>query len=493
MKANAAIAFLLCGSSLVLVRWRRRVVGSICAGAVALLGVVTLAQHITGWDAGIDQLLFSEAENAVATASPGRMGAHASISFVLAAIALLLVHHERRIARAQTLSFAGSASALSACAGYSFGAVELYGIALWTGIALQTAIALLLLHCGILAARADVRPMALLAGDGLAGVLLRRLTPWLVAIPMILGYGFVLLRRAEIVDRGLGIAMLSIALIVVLLSMLWHTAAVIDVTDGERRRAQDAADAASRLKDQFIAILSHELRTPLNVVLGRLRQLEDRSDEATRRRAATIIARNGKLLARLVEDLLDLSRAASGQFEISREAVDLNGVVAGVIDANMANAAENGVQLTLAVDPTVGRVVLDQQRIQQVVSNIVVNAVKFTGAGGHVRVATRRHGAGVTVTVSDTGIGLDAGFIERLFQPFQQADGSSRRQHGGLGLGLSIAKHLVELHGGTIRAESAGADKGATFVVTLPAAPAGATTRAQVITASSDTIQPAVE
>jgi signal transduction histidine kinase len=473
MKANAAIALLLSGTSLWSLARHHRVMGVASAIGAAAIGLLTLSQHLTGGNLGIDELLFREAPGAAATASPGRMGAHASISFTCAAVALGLLHTGRGIRVAQALSFTASAWALAAVAGYVYGAVQLYGIAFWTGIALHTAIGLLTLHAGILTARAEHGPMAIFASEGTAGLLLRRLTPWVVAIPMMLGYVFVLLRRAELVDRGLGIALLTMALIVVLLAMLWHTAAIIDVTDRERARAQDAADGANRLKDQFIAILSHELRTPLNVMLGRLRLLEGPSDDATRARAATIVARNGRLLARLVEDLLDLSRATAGQFEISRDPVDLNGVVRSVVEASLIEATAKGVNLTAHLDLTIGRLSLDQQRIQQVVSNLLVNALKFTGVGGHVVVRTARNGQQVMITVADTGIGFEASFVERLFQPFQQADGSTRREHGGLGLGLSIARHLVELHGGSIRAMSPGPGQGATFMVTLPCAASG--------------------
>jgi signal transduction histidine kinase len=474
MKANAAVAILLSGTSLWSLglyesrRWTA--LGLASAIGAAAIGLLTLSQHLTGWNLGIDELLFSEVPGAAATASPGRMGAHASISFICAAVALGLLHTGRGTGLAQALSFTASAWALAAVAGYMYGAAELYGIAFWTGIALNTAIALLTLHVGILTARANRGPMAIFANERTAGLLLRRLTPWVIAIPITLGYVFVLFRRAELVDRGLGIALLTMALIVVLLAMLWHTAAIIDVTDRERARAQHAADGANRLKGQFIAILSHELRTPLNVMLGRLRLLEEPGDDATRARAATIVARNGRLLARLVEDLLDLSRATAGQFEIARESVDLNDVVRSVVDASLADAAEKHVDLTASLDPTVGRLSLDQQRIQQVVSNLVVNALKFTPAGGRVAARTARNADNAVITVTDTGIGFDNDFVERLFQPFQQADSSTRREHGGLGLGLSIARHLIELHGGSIRAKSPGPGQGATFIVTLPCA-----------------------
>ena len=484
MKANASIAFLLAGVSLVLAPRRDGGVGAACAIGTSLLGVLTLSQHVFAWDLGIDQILFTEAVGAAATASPNRMGAHASTSFAFAGAALLLVHLGRATRMAQALSFAGAASALGALVGYVYRAEELYGIAAYTGIALHTAVGLLILHVGLLAVRATTGPMALLASDGAAGLLLRRLTPWVAGIPFALGYAVVELREANLVDRGFGTALFALAIVVVLLVIIWHTASIIDVTDRERARAQDAADRANRLKDQFIAILSHELRTPLNVMLGRLRLLESAPDETTRTRAATIVARNGRLLARLVEDLLDLSRASAGQFEISRSPIDVNGLVRTVVDANGAEATDKGVRIQTALAPDAGTLALDAQRMQQVISNLLVNAVKFTPPGGRIDVRTERRDHEVVLEVSDTGIGFDQAFAARLFQPFEQADASSRREHGGLGLGLSIARHLVELHGGTIRAHSPGPGLGAVFSITLPAhqppeVPAGVPRRAR--------------
>jgi signal transduction histidine kinase len=471
MKTNTAIAFVLCGVSLALIRLRGRIVGSAAAIVAAAIGLFTLVQHLTGWDLGIDQWLFTEPPGAPATASPNRMGPHASTSFGFAGLALVLLHNATpgSLRRAQQLAFTGLALALLAISGYSYGAVELYGIARYTGIALPTALGLCLLHTGILAAKPEDGPMALFAKDASAGTLLRRLTFLVIIVPLVLGYLVIEGREAEIVDRGLAMAWFAMSIIVVLLVTMWHTAAVIDATDEQRQRARAEADRANRLKDQFIAVLSHELRTPLNVMLGRLRLLEGNADEATRSRAAAIVARNGRLLARLVEDLLDQSRATAGQFEISPSPVPLNTIVRAAVEAVAAEAAAKGVSVVSTLDPAVGLVNVDQQRIQQVIGNLLANAVKFTSAG-RVEVRTARTAAGVTIDVADTGIGFDAEFATHLFEPFRQADASSRREHGGLGLGLSIAKHLMELHGGTIVASSPGLGRGATFTIVLPAA-----------------------
>jgi signal transduction histidine kinase len=205
-------------------------------------------------------------------------------------------------------------------------------------------------------------------------------------------------------------------------------------------------------------------------MLGRLRMLESDADAETRKRAAAIAARNGRLLARLVEDLLDLSRAAAGQFEISATAAQLNAIVRNTVDTIATAAADKGISISAAFEPNLPLVSIDQHRIQQVVLNLLTNAVRFTPAGGTVAVSTARSPDGVIVVVRDTGIGFDADFAAHMFEPFRQADLTSRREYGGLGLGLAIAKHLAELHGGSLTGTSEGPGRGAMFVLTLPRA-----------------------
>jgi signal transduction histidine kinase len=479
MKTNTAIAFLLCGTGLWLHCRGWRISASVCAGTVVAIAALTLSQHVVGWDLGIDQLLFREVPGAAATASPNRMGMNASTSFILAGTALILLGRRRPgLARvAQTMLFVAISFALLAVTGYIYGAEELYGVARYTGIALQTAAAFLILHAGILAASADHGAIATFASPGAAGTLLRRLTLPVVAFPLVLGYIVITAGNVEILDRGLGYALFAMSVIVILLAIMWRTAATLDVADRDRQRAQEAAEQANRLKDQFIAVLSHELRTPLNVMLGRLRLIESETDAERRARSAVIIARNGRLLARLIEDLLDLSRVTVGQFEIHPAPAQLNAIVKASCDSLVPAATESGITVHTDYDDAAGTVVVDAQRIQQVVMNLMSNAVRFTRPGGQIHVRTARESTRLTVTVSDTGIGFDGQFAQHLFEPFRQADSSTRREHGGLGLGLSIANHLAVLHGGSITASSPGREQGATFVLALPDLPSRRTTR----------------
>src|SRR5688572_13387627 len=486
MKTNTAIGLLLSGLAVLSFGRIPRLLTSALAAMAALLGAATLAQYVSGWDLGIDQALFSEPSGALATASPNRMGLNASTSLLLAGTAIVLLARGRpsSVRRAQKLAIVGIFFALLAVAGYLYGAAQLYAVARYTGIAFHTALALIALHVGILATRADAGLMARFVSDGPDGTLLRRLAIPITGLPLALGYVVLMGLQAQLYDSGLGYALVAVALIVVLWLTIWQTARTMGATDRQRhlaerhrdelllreRRARDEAEHANRLKDQFIATLSHELRTPLNVMLGWTQVLEGSGPPDAQARAASIVARNGRLLARLVEDLLDISRATAGQFEISREPTSINGVTQAAIDALMPVAGEQHVTLASRLEARPGLVDADPARLQQVVWNLLSNAVKFTPKGGRVEVRTEAGADAVVLTVTDTGRGFDAAFAPHVFEPFRQADSSTRREHGGLGLGLSIARHLVELHGGTITAASDGPGRGATFTVTLPVA-----------------------
>ena len=235
------------------------------------------------------------------------------------------------------------------------------------------------------------------------------------------------------------------------------------------RLYQEAAEA-NRLKDEFLATLSHELRTPLNAVLGWAHMLrEGTMQPSMHQRALESVERNARVQAQLVEDLLDVSRIMAGKLQIKGHAVDLADVVANAIDTVRAGVTAKRLSLRVHA-PTEGRIVVtgDADRLQQVVWNLVSNAVKFTPTGGHVDIELGRTDLRAEILVRDNGQGIDPSFRPHLFQRFRQMDASKTRQHGGLGLGLSIVRHLVEAHGGTVAAESDGLGHGSTFRVELP-------------------------
>ena len=231
------------------------------------------------------------------------------------------------------------------------------------------------------------------------------------------------------------------------------------------REAQDA----SRAKDEFLAVLSHELRTPLTPVLGWVRMLRSGTlaPEATER-ALDTVERNTRLQAQLVEDLLDVSRIIAGKLSLDLRPVALGPIVDAVIDSTAASAVGKSISVTRHLEPDLPRIEADANRLQQVLANLLSNAVKFTPAGGRVDVAVRGAGDSICLTVADTGDGLAPEVAPHIFDRFRQADSTITRQHGGLGLGLSIVRHIVEGHGGTVQATSEGVGRGTTFTVMLP-------------------------
>jgi signal transduction histidine kinase/ActR/RegA family two-component response regulator len=249
----------------------------------------------------------------------------------------------------------------------------------------------------------------------------------------------------------------------------------IQKQDLEIQASRQEAVLASQLKDEFLATLSHELRTPMTPILGWAQILQRSSNEPAKvLQAAEVIERNARAQNRIVDDLLDMSRIISGKVRLDVRHSDLAEIIEAALDTVAAAAAARGIRLEKELDAGHPRVRVDPHRMQQVLWNLLSNAIKFTGAGGLVSVSLRRTPMSIELAVRDSGQGIPASFLPHVFERFRQADSSNTRQHAGLGLGLAIVKELVELHGGRIRAESAGPGQGSTFTVILPLAqPAG--------------------
>jgi PAS domain S-box-containing protein len=235
------------------------------------------------------------------------------------------------------------------------------------------------------------------------------------------------------------------------------------------RAARSEIEKASHMKDEFLATLSHELRTPLNAVLGWANALRlGRPGPEELREGLEAIERNARAQAQMIDELLDMSRIISGKVRLDVQRLDLPAIVAASIDAVRASASTKGVRLQIVIDPLNAPVSGDPNRLQQVFWNLLNNAVKFTPKQGRVQVLLQRVDSHVEVSIIDTGEGISSDLLPYIFDRFKQADASTTRHHGGLGLGLAIVKQLVELHGGSVRAESAGLGKGATFIVSFP-------------------------
>jgi signal transduction histidine kinase/CHASE1-domain containing sensor protein len=235
------------------------------------------------------------------------------------------------------------------------------------------------------------------------------------------------------------------------------------------RTARQAAEESNRLKDEFLATVSHELRTPLTAILGWSRLLEDGSvDAEVSRQAIETICRNAKAQAQIVDDILDVSRIITGNLYFDMRPLDLAPVVKNAINVVRPTADAKGIKIDTRFEATRAMVSGDANRLQQVIWNLLSNAVKFTNGGGRVTVKLSQAGTTVAIAVSDTGQGISREFMPYVFDRFRQADSTTTRHHGGLGLGLAIARHLIEIHGGTIKAESDGEGRGATFTIKLP-------------------------
>ncbi len=235
------------------------------------------------------------------------------------------------------------------------------------------------------------------------------------------------------------------------------------------RAARQEAERVSRMKDQFLATLSHELRTPLNAIFGWTQLLKRGKDDPEMvAEGIDVIDRNVRVQTQLIEDLLDMSRIISGKVRLDVQRVELPEVIHAALEVVQPAAEAKGIRLEKVIDPNAGPVSGDPARLQQVLWNLLTNAIKFTSKGGKVCILLERVNSHVQISVSDTGEGINPDFLPHLFERFSQADGSSKRKHGGLGLGLSIVKSLVEMHGGTITARSEGPGKGALFAVHLP-------------------------
>ncbi|HWP44812.1 MAG TPA: PAS domain S-box protein [Blastocatellia bacterium] len=255
----------------------------------------------------------------------------------------------------------------------------------------------------------------------------------------------------------------------------------------EAQQARVAAESASRVKDEFLANVSHELRTPLNAILGWAGVMSRSSlGEADLKHAVEIIERNAKSQSQLIEDLLDVSRIITGKLRLDVRPVELTPVVEAAVDVIRPSAEAKGVRLEVVLDPWPGPISGDPGRLQQVVWNLLSNAVKFTPKGGRVQVRIERTDSYAEITVSDTGQGISPHFLPFVFDRFRQADSSYNRRHSGLGLGLAIVRHLVELHGGNVEVHSPGEGLGATFKVRFPLMIAHGASRLQSQSAASD-------
>ncbi|MEY4547396.1 MAG: hypothetical protein RL685_3591 [Pseudomonadota bacterium] len=505
MKTNTALCLTLSGLQLVLLgetegraRWRSKSLARVLAGLVMAIGVGTLAQHAFRIDLGIDELLFREPLGAVATTSPNRMGPVASSCLAALGLGRLLLEVRTRQERApfQYLAIAVILITSVPLLGFLFDARVLFSIGRFTGIAMPTAAALWVLALGLLLSRPDVGWMRRLIAEDSGALLLRRLLPAAVVLPVLL-----MLLRIWGQDQGLyeqvvGRALLVISLIVVFTAVVWRTGDVVFRQATLAARAErdlhvqlvqslDALADADRRKTEFLAMLAHELRNPLAPVRTAVHVLRTRDGaEPTAARTYTVIERQIEHLARLIDDLMDVSRISQDKLELRKERVKLADVISGAVEASRYLIDQHQHELSLSLPPEDVQLDADAARLVQVFTNLLSNAARYTPDGGEISVRAElvvaSGGASgeagneamtrdLLVTVADSGMGIAQEQLARVFDMFYQAGENGRHGRHGLGIGLALVRKLVELHGGSVTAYSAGPGQGSKFQVRFPA------------------------
>ncbi len=477
----------------------RKRFGRVAAGVVAAIGAVRLISYFSGWDTGLDRLLW-RSEVITGAEAAQRIALRTAIDLVLTGAALLALDSQTRRGRrpAEWLSGIAALIAFLALLGYAYGIVVYYRTSTYVPMSLPGAIAFFSLAVGTLLARSDRGAVAIIVSDTPAGLLSRLLLPLAVLVPLLLGAARLEGERAGWFSTKLGVALFATAFIVFFLASIWWTARLLFRSDLERKAAEENARQlnaelegrvadrtaelhlvnrelrqASNAKDDFLAVLSHELRTPLTPALATASYLVDHGDlPAELREEISAIRANVQLEARLIDDLLDLTRITRGQIELHLETSDAHELVRKALDIAHEEIRQN--QLDVVIDLAAVRhyVVADPVRLQQVWWNLVNNAVKFTRKGGRIFLRSRNDGDRFVFEITDTGIGIEPEHQGRIFRAFEQGEQSVSRQFGGLGLGLSITKMLLDLHGATITVRSEGKNHGASFQVTLESVPA---------------------
>jgi signal transduction histidine kinase len=450
-------------------RWRRNA-ARVLAISVALIGGLTLFEHVTHINLGIDTLLSDKQWGQRASVSLMRMGPPASTSFLILGAALLLTtlgSESRRFA--SELALLVTAITSLSLIGYWFGADQLFGVALVTGIAWQTSTMLAALSIGVMAAVPEHGIAAALRRDDAGGIVLRRLIVPIIVVPLFLGWLRILGQQAGMFDLAFGTAVRTMIEILLLFGLLWWTANGISEQARAARIAQEATKRADRRKDEFLATLAHELRNPLAPIGNALQLMQHAEDDpGQRQQAMDTMRRQFSKMVRLVDDLLDVGRITRDKLELRKVRTELKPVMLQAMETTRALPEGTGQQLKIELPPQPIWLDADPVRLSQVFSNLLTNACKFSEPGSTIVIAAERDGRDVVVTVKDPGVGIAPDKLESIFEMFEQVDRSLERARGGLGIGLTLVKRLVELHGGSIAARSEGLGRGSEFVVRLP-------------------------
>ena len=473
----------------------RRLFGRCLAATVLAIGAIKLFSLAFGWDVPIDRWLFPGKLDAERI--PSRIPVRTAIDLVLSGGALLLleVRTLRSFRPAEILCAVSAIIGFLALLGYSYGLISLYRSTTYEPMSLPGAIAFVLLAAATLLARTDAGAMRIIVSDTSAGLLARLLLPLAFLLPILFGTLRVAGENTGWYTTRVGVALFATAFIVFFLLAVWWTVRALFRSEIERKAAEESVRQlnaqleqrvvertaelhlaneelrqASNAKDDFLAVLSHELRTPLTPALAAASYLAEHDELPVELRDEVEAIRGGvQLEARLIDDLLDLTKITRGKIELSLKTVDAHDVIEKTIEIVREDVRQNQLDVVTEFGASDHHVRADRVRLQQVFWNLLNNAVKFTAKGGRITLRSWNEEGQFGLEVRDTGVGIERELQERIFQPFEQGESSIRRQFGGLGLGLTISKKLVDLHGGTIAVRSEGRNHGASFQVMLNA------------------------
>ena len=462
---------------------KRSIIGQLLAGAIIVMGGLNLLLYrhdvaVLGW------LVMSPlADGSLVEVN----GARISLGFVLIGASLLSLNWKtaRGFRPAEVACAVTAVIAILSLVAYSHYLIGFYTARAYTPASLLTSVSFFLLATGILLARAERGTLAIIVSETAAGMLARRLIPLAILLPILIGALRQTAERAGLYDPTFGAAHSATTFMVLFFAAIWWTTRMlfrIDtnrmLAEGARQKQEEqvrqlniekiAAERASRAKDDFLAVLSHELRTPLTPALAAASYLAEHEDLSPQlREEVTAIRTSVQLEARLIDDLLDLTRITRGKIELHLEVVDVHGLLRNSLEIARDNILEK--QLDLLVDFGADRhhVWADAVRLQQVFWNLINNAVKFTKRNGRITIRTRNEQGRFVFQITDTGVGIEPEQLDRIFRAFEQGERSISRKFGGLGLGLTISKRLLELQGGTITVHSEGLNRGASFKLTL--------------------------
>jgi signal transduction histidine kinase/CheY-like chemotaxis protein len=481
IKPNAALAAMSAGAGLIaLTRGYRRWTKALGA-LVALLGGTAILQHWLQINLGVDTpSMFDRTWGRVSVAYAGRMGPPSAISWTIIGVALVRASWAENPARSASVTFFGLTTAGIASlplVGYLYGAKSLYSLPFTTAISLQTATFIFAVSLGLIVGSYERDPMRLILDAGPAGALLRRIVPALVLIPIAIGFVGVQGERAGAHDGAFGSALRTLVEIALFLLLLWLTGNTIRREARRRSEAHAALHSseqslreADRRKDEFLAVLAHELRNPLAPIRSAAELMKLDVPAGSRlAKCRGVIDRQVSHMARLLDDLLDAGRIANGKLELRKEKVELARVIRTAVEtcAPLIEKAQH--ELTVSLPPQPILLDADPVRLAQLFGNLLNNACKYTRGGGHVVVEGTVNGSEAVVTVRDDGVGIPASRLSGVFQMFSGENPSGDRSSTGLGIGLHLVHRLVDMHGGTVTARSAGVDQGSEFVVRLPA------------------------